>query len=162
MLDDFARDIAAQGQRQEIKTILAEVCRLTDMGFAAVARVTDTRWIACQVLDKIEFGLEPGSELELKTTICAEIRESGVAVVIDQVSADRDWQRHPVPALYGFESYVSVPIVLPDGSFWGTLCAIDPNPRALSNVELVAQIERFAKQVADLLSDAGATSDVPA
>ena len=55
-------------------------CRSTGMGFAAVARVTDDRWIACEVLDAIGFGLTPGGELAVKTTICDEIRDSREAV----------------------------------------------------------------------------------
>jgi hypothetical protein len=32
------------------------------MRFAAVARVTEQRWIACTVRDDIAFGLKPGGE----------------------------------------------------------------------------------------------------
>jgi hypothetical protein len=53
------------------------------MGCAAVARVTQDRWVACAVRDEISFGLAPGGELDVKTTICDEIRDSGQAVVID-------------------------------------------------------------------------------
>lgn len=31
--------------------------------FVAVARVTEDRWVACKVLDSIDFGLEEGGEL---------------------------------------------------------------------------------------------------
>ena len=91
--------------------MLKRVCRETGMGFAAVARVTDERWIACQVEDRIDFGLKPGDELELKTTICEEIRCSGRGVYIDEVAGHPDWQTHHTPTLYGFQSYISVPIV---------------------------------------------------
>ena len=157
--DDIARAIVAQGDSEAILAILTELCRITDMGFAAVARVTDTRWIACQVLDKIEFGLDPGDELELSTTICNEIRQSRRAVIIDEVADHPEWSRHPVPTLYGFQSYVSLPIMLDDGSFFGTLCAIDPRPRQISAPALVAQIEELARRVAAILSgEAGAAA----
>ncbi len=58
------------------------------MGFAAVARVTEGRWIACGVRDLIDFGLAPGGELKLESTICNEIRQSHEAVVIDHVSEE--------------------------------------------------------------------------
>jgi hypothetical protein len=58
------------------------------MRFAAVARVTEDRWIACSVLDEIDFGLQPGGELKVETTICDEIRQSHQAVVIDNVAED--------------------------------------------------------------------------
>lgn len=55
------------------------------MGFAAIARVTQHRWIACEVRDEIQFGLKPGGELKVETTICNEIRNHHKAVIIDHV-----------------------------------------------------------------------------
>ena len=146
-MHDFADDIAAVQHIPEVEAMLAEVCQLTGMGFAAVARVTADRWVACQLVDKIEFGLKPGDELKIKTTICDEIRASGQSVFIDHVSDDPLWRTHHTPAMYGFESYISIPIVLADGSFFGTLCAIDPAPRAgLAGV--VGRMEEMATQIA--------------
>lgn len=151
MTHDFEPDILAVQRIPEVEAILEEMCRLTGMGFAAVARVTSDRWVVCQLVDKIEFGLEPGDELRIKTTICDEIRASGQGVVIDHVGADAHWRTHHTPAMYGFESYVSIPIVLADGSFFGTLCAIDPAPRVTSLSEVVPQIEAFARTIAAAL-----------
>lgn len=137
-----------------VDTILEEVCRITGMGFAAVAHVTSERWIACQVLDKIELGLDPGDELDIKTTICDEIRSSGQAVFIDEVATDPHWRRHPIPTLYGFKSYVSVPIVLEDGSFFGTLCAIDPERSSMKLSDVMPAIEAFARDIAGALRQA--------
>jgi GAF domain-containing protein len=152
MKDAFAAEVAAQGDDARIAEILREVCRITQMGFAAVARVTEDRWIACQIEDKIEFGLKPGDELDIKKTICDEIRECGKAIVIDDVRGDPEWRTHPVPIIYGFESYASFPIFLEDGSFFGTLCAIDPNARMLSAPETVAALKGFAAELATILN----------
>jgi GAF domain-containing protein len=152
MKDELAAEVAAQGDNAELHAILEEVCAITHMGFAAVARVTDSRWIVAQVLDKIEFGLHPGDELDLKTTICDEIRQSGEAAVIDHVAGNPEWRTHHTPALYGFESYVSIPITLHAGSFYGTLCAIDPHPRTLSSPAIVSRMKRLAMIVGDILS----------
>src|SRR3712207_4683544 len=108
--DRVLQDVRAIERIDAVPSILEVVCRTTGMGFAAVARVTDTRWTACAVRDEIAFGLKPGEDLALETTICNEIRESGEAVVIDQVSAEEAWAGHHTPALYGFESYISYPI----------------------------------------------------
>ncbi len=152
MKDEFAREVAAQGDDDDIRAILEQVCEATQMGFAAVARVTEDRWIACQVLDRIEFGLDPGSELEIKKTICDDIRKCGEAIIIDHIGADPSWRTHPVPMLYGFESYASLPVVLADGSFYGTLCAIDPEPRVLNAHETVATLVSHSSRVAAILS----------
>jgi hypothetical protein len=146
--DAFAQDIAAVARIDAVPKILEVVCRSTGMGFAAVARVTQSRWVACAVRDEIAFGLAPGGELQVATTICDEIRDSGQPVVIDHVSDDDRFCRHPTPKMYGFQSYISVPIRLPDGSFFGTLCAIDPRPARLNTPETVGMFRLFADLIA--------------
>ena len=153
-MTDIVEQSIEYGDSDEIRAILREVCDLTGMGFAAVARVTEQRWIACQVEDKIEFGLNPGDELEIKKTICDEIRNSGEAVVFDDASTDIKWSRHPVPVIYGFKSYCAFPVYLDDGSFFGTLCAIDPARRQVSDEEIVSLLSQYAQRVGRLLSAA--------
>jgi signal transduction histidine kinase len=148
MAHDFAPDIAAIGAITAVPTILEVVCRTTGMGFAAVARVTEDRWICCAVRDEIAFGLQPGGELVVETTICNEIRDSRTAVVIDHVAEDPDFRSHHTPLQYGFQSYISMPIVLPDGSFFGTLCAIDPHPARLRTPEVTGMFKLFAELIA--------------
>src|SRR5277367_373856 len=133
MVAGFEQDVAAVASIKAIPSLLNIVCRTTGMRFAAVARVTEDRWIACAVRDDIEFGLQPGGELKVETTICHEIRQSHRAVVIDHVAEDEVFAGHHTPALYGFQSYISVPITLADGRIFGTLCAIDPRPARLKN-----------------------------
>jgi signal transduction histidine kinase len=41
-----------------------------------------------------------------------------------------------------------MPIILPDGSFFGTLCAIDPKPRALRTPEIIGMFKLFAELLA--------------
>ena len=86
------------------------------MGFAAVARVTHDRWICLAANDQIAFGLTPGGELKIETTICREVRNCQNAVIIDHVAEDAAFRDHPVPALYGFQSYISMPIFLMEAS----------------------------------------------
>ena len=148
MAEDLEADILLVGRVASVPSILEVVCRTTGMGFAAVARVTPERWIACGVRDEIDFGLKPGGELKVETTICHEIRDSGEPVVIDNVADDPAFCTHHTPAMYGFQSYISMPIVLKDGSFFGTLCAIDPRPARLNTPETVGMFRLFAELIA--------------
>lgn len=145
---EYESDVAAIQRISAVPTILDVVCRATGMGFAAVARVTKDRWIACQVLDNIHFGLAAGGELKIETTICNEIREHRDIVVIDNVAEDPFYATHHTPKLYGLQSYISVPIVLPDGTFFGTLCAIDPKPAKLNNPQILGTFRLFAELIA--------------
>jgi signal transduction histidine kinase len=152
MAEDLPDDIARVARIAAVPTILEVVCRTTGMGFAAVARVTEDRWLACSVLDEIDFGLKTGGELKVETTICHEIRQSHEAVVIDNVAEDNVYCQHATPAMYGFQSYISVPIILADGSFFGTLCAIDPRPAVLRTPGTIGMFKLFAELIASHLN----------
>jgi signal transduction histidine kinase len=144
----IADDVRTVGRIAAAPGILEVVCRITGMRFAAIARVTETSWTACAVRDEIAFGLIPGSELEISTTICSEVRDSGQAVVIDHVDDDPAFCGHPTPKMYGFQSYISMPIRLADGTFFGTLCAIDPEPARVSTPETREMFRLFAELIA--------------
>jgi signal transduction histidine kinase len=152
MTGAFQADIDAIGRINAVPTILDVICRTTGMGFAAVARVTEDRWIACQVLDNIHFGLQPGGELKVESTLCHEIRDSRTPIVINNVAEDPVYCGHHTPATYGLQSYISMPIILPDGRFFGTLCAIDPRPARVENPETIGMFRLFAELIASHLA----------
>ncbi len=106
--DDDVHMIAAI---KVVPAILDVICQTTGMGFAAVARVTEDRWIACSVKDDIGLGLKPGGELQLETTICNDIRGSREPVVFDNADDDPVFSKHHTPRLYGLKSYASFPII---------------------------------------------------
>jgi signal transduction histidine kinase len=141
----LADDVDIVAEIAAVPGILDIICHTTGMGFAAIARVTEDRWIACSVRDDIDFGLRPGGELKVETTLCHEIRQAGTPIVINEVAADACYAHHHTPALYGFQSYISMPIRLPDGGFFGTLCAIDPRPRRLDTPEITGTFTLFAE-----------------
>ena len=118
------------------------------MGFAAVARVTDGAWTACAVRDTIGFGLKPGGQLDVHTTLCKEARAARRPVAFDHASEDATYRDHHTPRIYSIESYVSVPIVLSNGDYFGNLCAIDPKPVQVSDATVVASFEAFAQLIA--------------
>lgn len=124
------------------------------MGFAAIARVTEDRWVAMKVFDRIDLGLFPGSELKIGTTICREIRVHQDTVAIDHIAEDEVYRRHPMAMTYGFQSYISTPIILSNGHFFGTLCAMDPEPAHVNNHETIGTFKLFAELIACHL-DAG-------
>jgi signal transduction histidine kinase len=151
MTIDLKADIDAIQQIGAVPKILDVAGRLTGMGFVAIARVTSDRWVCCAVRDNIQFGLDAGGELRVETTICNEIRQHGETVVINDVATDGAFCNHPTPAMYGFRSYISAPIILADGEIWGTLCAIDPQPRELSKPEILGSFQLLSELIASQL-----------
>jgi signal transduction histidine kinase len=103
------------------------------------------------VYDLINFGLKPGGELVLESTICNEIRQHHEPVVFGHASKNPQFANHPTPKLYGFESYISIPIFRLNGEFFGTLCALDPLPAKLDDAGVVKTLQLFAKLIASEL-----------
>lgn len=144
-------DIATISRISAVPAILQIICETTGLRFAAVARVTHDSWTACAVLDKIDFGLRVGGELDVVTTLCHEIQTSHETIIIEKASEDDRYGDHHTPKLYGFESYLSVPVFRADGSFFGTICALDPLPATFSRPSISAMMESFAKLLASQL-----------
>lgn len=140
-------DVARISRIAAVPRILDAVVLMTGMRFAAVARVTGTSWTACAVRDDLEFGLLPGGELELESTICNEIRQHQQPVVFGHASQHAHFSHHHTPRHYGLESYISVPIFRSDGSFFGTLCAIDSRPTDLDDPAILKTFQLFAELI---------------
>ena len=145
--DNLISEVYAVQQITIIPQMLDVICRITGMGFAAVARVTEDRWITCSVKDDILFGLKPGDELKIDATIYNEVRQKKETVIIEHVDKDEIYCKHPTPAMYGFQSYISERIYHQDGSFFGTLCAIDPKPAHLNSIEIKSLFSLFSNLI---------------
>lgn len=143
-----AADITTIGRISAVPAMLQVISEMTGMRFAAIARVTQDSWTACAVLDKLGFGLEVGGELELATTLCFDSMNSHLPIIIDKASDDPLYCNHHTPKLYHFESYITIPVVRTDGRFFGTLCALDPEPATVKNSTIQNTMQSFARLLA--------------
>ena len=146
-------DIDAVQSISAVPTILRVVAETTGMRFVCIARVDADSWTTCAVHDQLGFGLKPGDTLEIATTLCNEVRAGDKLIVMDKASADAVYSMHPTPKMYGFESYISVPVYRPNGDFFGTLCALDPLPANVSNPKVVDSLVLFADLISRQLQD---------
>lgn len=148
---DFQSDIEIMSGSELIGTVLETIMLATNMRFAAVARVTANRWVACRTVDEVNFGLAGGDEIEIQSTFCQSVRDSGQRVLFNDVATDDTYQNHPIALNFGIVSYASIPIYRSDGSFFGTLCAIDTEIRDVKNPRVVAMLEMFASVISQTL-----------
>jgi signal transduction histidine kinase len=155
MQDRVLRDVAAIQAIGAVPTILETVAATTGLRFVCIARVTRDTWTTCAVLDRLDFGLKVGDGLDVTTTLCEEVRDSGKAIIIDHVSTDDTYRDHHTPRIYGFESYISIPIFRQNGDYFGTLCGLDPAPATLSTPAITSSMTLFA-QLISLQMDADA------
>lgn len=145
MRPSAAADIATINRISAVPAILQVITEMTGMRFAAVARVTQQTWTACAVRDNLGFGLNPGGELDLVSTLCFDSMNSFLPIIIDKASEDPVYQHHHTPKIYRFESYITIPVFRTDGGFFGTLCALDPNPANLKNSAIQSTMESFSR-----------------
>ncbi|PTR30093.1 hypothetical protein C8J98_107229 [Luteibacter sp. OK325] len=149
---DIEASVEAISRLSVVPRILDAVVRATGMRFAAVARVTENRWTACAVRDDLGFGLKPGEDLVLETTICNDIRSHRQPVVFGHASAHAVYSQHHTPKYYGLESYASVPIYTVEGDFFGTLCAIDSRPSVVDEEQLASAMILYGELIASQMA----------
>lgn len=137
-----------------VPDIMHTLAELTGLRFICVAHVTDASWTACAIMDRLDLGLKPGDPLDVTKTLCEDVRDTGMAIVIDSVDESPAYRDHPIPLMYGFKSYFSLPLFRPCGAYFGTLCGLDPNPASLSNKTTVTTMRLFAELISKQLKTA--------
>lgn len=153
MSSPLSNDVASIQRISAVPTILETVAATTGLGFVCIARVSKDSWTTCAVLDRVGLGLRVGDGLDVTTTLCAQVRDTEKAVVIDCVSEDPTYHDHETPRIYGFQSYISVPIFRPDGQYFGTLCGLDPEPAKLSAPNILPSMTLFAQLISTQLGN---------
>jgi signal transduction histidine kinase len=147
MADRLEQDVAAVSRIAGVPTILRTMRALTGLRFTLISRVTPERWVACAVHDEIDFGLKAGGELDVATTLCAEVRDSRRPILVEHASTDPVYCTHRTPKMYSFESYVAVPIFRRNGDYFGNICGLDPMPRDLKDGKTLAVLELFSELI---------------
>ncbi|WP_161490380.1 GAF domain-containing sensor histidine kinase [Stenotrophomonas maltophilia] len=133
--------------RIDFRPSLDLACALTGMRVALVAEVTDASARSIQSIDSAGLGISSGMPLDVNKTFCKEVRASRTPVWFADALSHPDYQCSPIPGLFGFRSFLSVPLVLEDGSIFGTLCTLDPEPRPVDE-ERVQSLNSLAVLVA--------------
>lgn len=145
---EMVDDVQTASRIGALPAILDVACHITGMGFAVLAKVTDNRWTACAARDQLNTGVEIGDRLDVETTICHDVRRLGRPVVVNDAATDDVYRHHSARLVFGFNSFISVPVILADGTFFGTLSALDPAPRALDTAASLASFTLLAQLVA--------------
>lgn len=147
----FRTDTVAQfvAEIDTLPLILDVICQVSGMGFAAVTYVSGERWIVCRARDDAGFGIATGMEIRLDPP-SSDAEEVCRPIIIERMEPSDTRHR---PAFDGVESYVSYPIMLPDGRFFGTLCAMDRHARPLRTTAIQGAFSLFAELIAFHLSE---------
>jgi signal transduction histidine kinase len=153
---DIAKAVAAIGRIDAAPTLLAVLCETTGMRFAVVARVTGKIWTACAVQDDMQLGVKAGGQLAFRSNLAFESQASRApivvehaAIVVEHASTDARYRTNArLNNIHKIESYISVPIFLPSGRYFGNLCALDPRPTKVAGPHILFMFNRFAALIA--------------
>lgn len=152
---EFEIDIASIGKMESIPLILSLVKATTGLRFAAVARVTTSRWVACAVDDSIGLELAVGSERLTAETLCGQVHDLRRSLVFGSGFAELSRLGYEAVApsdLPAVQSHISIPIITANGELFGTLCALDVMPVTLNKQSAINTLELFAQLIAVNLS----------
>jgi len=134
-----------------LEELLREVAEATGMELVLLGHVNaDTYTTVAAWTKRPPPPLSKGSRIPIVETYCRqELTADAPFVMGDAILAG--FAEHPGYVKYGLRAYVGVPVILGDGTTFGTLCAVDTHPRVPS----LAGVERLIEaslRVAEELS----------
>jgi diguanylate cyclase (GGDEF)-like protein len=95
------------------------------------------------------YGINPGFSFQWKGSFCHRMLHEGAPAVAPDTQAVPAYQTVAMNRVLKVGAYVGVPLHLPDGALFGTLCAIDPHVQPSS----LAYDEPLFALLASLLSN---------
>ena len=101
-------------------------------------------WIAG---DAASFGLRPGASLPAVDTLCHAVVSGRVQSMVNDTRENEIAASLDVVRRAGIRAFASAPIILPDGSVFGTLCAVRHEPASWH-----ANHERFMRLMSRLMA----------
>lgn len=121
-----------------IDDLLAAARTALDMDLVFLSHVDEQH----QVVDAVDAGpgalqLPVGGRLPIADTLCSAMLSGAMPPVVPDLAADPVASRLPVVEWGGLGAYCGVPVHLPDGTLYGTLCGLDSRARPdLSRAQL--------------------------
>jgi diguanylate cyclase (GGDEF)-like protein len=112
-----------------VDNVLQAIAHNLQTRYTVVMRLEGSTATVSSLLDT-EGTTEPGAVYAFEDTFCAHMLRTGEPCIPDVQLAAPELRRIPAALDLNVSSYVGVPIRLNDGHIYGTLCAMDQQPRA--------------------------------
>lgn len=138
-LEAFPGEDGAEG----IAHLLQEVGELLDMELVLLGHLNGDHYTT--VAYRARDGPSPiakGDIIPIGETYCRQEITADAPFVLGDACVQEGFADHPGFTKYGLRAYVGVPVKLPDGTLFGTLCGVDQKPcyPSLERVERIVEI----------------------
>lgn len=121
------------------------------LGLWMVTRTTGPDWIVLRAADDGSYGMQAGTTLRWSDSFCSLMTRGEAPQAAPDAMAVPAYADAPIAQQLKIGAYIGVPLELPDGELFGTLCAIDPEPAADFTNELPA-IRMYARLLSTILA----------
>lgn len=140
--------------RDPIQGLLARLTRHLDVDVCFVGEVRDgQRAFRYLEGDGASFGFEAGGSDPLEETLCGRVLDGTVPRAMPDARRDPVAGALPVTHQARIGAYLGVPIVLPSGRLYGTLCATSHDPQHDLDARDLAALELASELIADHLAE---------
>ncbi len=133
------------------RAVLTTLQARLPFGLWMVTRTDGNDWIVLQAVDR-SYGVKLGDVLHWPDSFCVRmVRGEGPQVAPHSriVGVYRD---APIAQQFPISAYIGVPLTLPNGELFGTLCAIDPQPQSPDIERELPMVKLQARLLATLLA----------
>ena len=135
---DLLQAETSRGSSKTVERALAIVREHLEMDVAYLAEFTDGQEVYRALEGDAEsFGLQEGEGIPLEGTYCKRVAEGRLPNVIPDTKADPRVSNLPCTTEAGIGAYVGIPLVLSDGTVFGSFCCMSHQPdRSLSHRDI--------------------------
>jgi hypothetical protein len=143
-------ELEAVARSPSTERAVGAVRNLLEMDSAFTTQIVGGRYVLEVVRgDGASFGLAEGTSMPLGQTYCSEIMAGRLPAAIGDVRAHARAAEMPISAAANVGAFISVPLKLASGSTYGTLCAVDHDPRPELGDRELQYMRIFARMIAD-------------
>ncbi len=132
------------------RAVLEYLHQLVGFRLWMMTRTQDADWIVLQTEDH-DYHVEEGTFLKWADSFCSQMVQGlgpRISPCSDLVTA---YASAPIAQQVPIKAYVGVPVARKDGSLFGTLCAIDPEPQDETIAEYLPTVELMAQLLGTVL-----------
>lgn len=122
------------------------------LGLWMVTRTLGEDWIVLRTTTGEDPLVTAGSVHAWDDSLCSRMMAGEGPPAAPDVRAIPAYATAPITAQLGIGSYLGVPIELPDGELFGTLCAIDPDPAEQDLAHELPAVRMYARLLSTILA----------